>query len=724
MNRLIPAVIAFSASVLSLHGAAPFKTVASPDYLARRDGSLKIKNIEMYKDSTVVTFDAFNYKNRSVTVDSVMAIAADGKTYMPFSVEGAEFGLPIVMDESRTHQFRLVYPPIKKKTRLIDIVVPGNGKVISGVRLDGKNYDRMTSDQWLVNNTVPYPGKLDTLVYDRPHKAVIKGMFTGYDKQMHGDNFLIYNTDEMLDLSKPTVVPIADDGTFEIEIDCYMPKHIFAMIWKYIRRNMYIEPGRELRLFFDFDRLIGQYWGFENQRTTIFNGGELGQINEDIICSPEMWGYRCIPELNDSTPLDSAMMMIAQKHEANLDELSKFFVEFKVCSPSRELISNREKAQMVTFIVNTASEAKYTAMYNRKPAPEAPRDMFGFLKNGFDSDAMAVASTDGHLINGMAFSDLDRLIGEENEYLFIVRDFGLAYLKSRGAELTADEQKTLDWIDEHEGEEMWLGTDSLNMFRSMPFNVARRSGLMNDYKQFNDSLIKDESFKVYDLSNAIVRNMSRKAREINTYLGTEEPPLWWQILRASYLVSYGGMPTDAVEQRDAFEVLKQLKDNGVFTSEAVYDALTNYYMTAYEPIVLPETRGGDLVRSIIEPYKGKFVLMDLWATTCGPCRSGIEHSMEFRVKNRGNDDFAFVFVTSENDSPRKEYDEYSKMYLDGEDCHYLSTSDYNLLRELFEFSGIPRYVLFARDGRVASKKFMGPYMMPNFLDKQGIKYIR
>ena len=155
MNRLIPAVIAFSASVLSLHGAAPFKTVASPDYLARRDGSLKIKNIEMYKDSTVVTFDAFNYKNRSVTVDSVMAIAADGKTYMPFSVEGAEFGLPIVMDESRTHQFRLVYPPIKKKTRLIDIVVPGNGKVISGVRLDGKNYDRMTSDQWLVNNTVP-----------------------------------------------------------------------------------------------------------------------------------------------------------------------------------------------------------------------------------------------------------------------------------------------------------------------------------------------------------------------------------------------------------------------------------------------------------------------------------------------------------------------------------------------------------------------------------------
>ena len=271
---------------------------------------------------------------------------------------------------------------------------------------------------------------------------------------------------------------------------------------------------------------------------------------------------------------------------------------------------------------------------------------------------------------------------------------------------------------------MWLGTDSLNMFRSMPFNVARRSGLMNDYKQFNDSLIKEESFKVYDLSNAIVRNMSRKAREINTYLGTEEPPLWWQILRASYLVSYGGMPTDAVEQRDAFEVLKQLKDNGVFTSEAVYDALTNYYMTAYEPIVLPETRGGDLVRSIIEPYKGKFVLMDLWATTCGPCRSGIEHSMEFRVKNRGNDDFAFVFVTSENDSPRKEYDEYSKMYLDGEDCHYLSTSDYNLLRELFEFSGIPRYVLFDRDGRVASKKFMGPYMMPNFLDKQGIKYIR
>lgn len=724
MNRLFLAFIAILLSELSLHGTVPYKTVVSPDYIARKDGSLKIKHIELYKDSTVVTFGAFNYPGKSVTVDSAMVIEADGKIYKPLKSEGAELGVPMVMTESRTQQFKIVYPPIKKKTKLMDVVDLRDGKVFAGVRLDGKKYDRITSDKWHAENAVPYPGRPDTLVYDRPRKAVVRGMFTGYDKQMHGSNFLIYNTDELLDQSKPIVVPISDDGSFEVEIDCYMPKHISAIIWKCIMRSMYIEPGRELKLFFDFDRLIGQYWGFENQRTTIFNGGELGSINEDLICSPKMWGYHSIPQINDSTPLDSVLQLIQQTHEANKETLNKFFSDFNIGENSKDLITHCEKAEMVGFLARMVSDAKFKAFYNKKQPPEVPAYMYDVLKHGFNVDDIAVAATHCHLFNSLAFSDLDRLIGSNDEYLYIIRDFGLAYLKSHGAELTDEEQKTLDWIDCHDGEEMWLSSDSLMMLRSMPFYVAKRTDMLSVYKHFSDSVAKSGAFRQSDFKRSIVRNLSRKAREICDYVDTEEPPLWWQIVKASYLATYGGMPADVVDQRDAMEVVKQLKDNGVFTSEAVCDALKRYYLTAYNLIELPETSGGDLVRSIIEPYKGKYVLMDLLATTCGPCRAGIEHSMEFRVKNRGNDDFAFVFVTSESNSPRKDYDEYSKIYLDGEDCHYLDNSDFNLLRELFEFNGIPRYVLFDRDGNVASKNFAGPYMLPDFLDRQGINYIK
>ena len=38
--------------------------------------------------------------------------------------------------------------------------------------------------------------------------------------------------------------------------------------------------------------------------------------------------------------------------------------------------------------------------------------------------------------------------------------------------------------------------------------------------------------------------------------------------------------------------------------------------------------GEQMLRKIIEPYKGKIILLDIWGTWCSPCKEGLKHSQE------------------------------------------------------------------------------------------------
>ena len=119
---------------------------------------------------------------------------------------------------------------------------------------------------------------------------------------------------------------------------------------------------------------------------------------------------------------------------------------------------------------------------------------------------------------------------------------------------------------------------------------------------------------------------------------------------------------------------------------------------------LPEGKATDIFRRIVDPYKGKIVFVDFWATSCGPCRAGINGMKSVREKFK-NSDVAFVFITDEKSSPLEAYDAFMK---DVEGYKYrIPESDYNYLRELFHFDGIPRYVILDREGKVLDDNYNG-----------------
>lgn len=135
---------------------------------------------------------------------------------------------------------------------------------------------------------------------------------------------------------------------------------------------------------------------------------------------------------------------------------------------------------------------------------------------------------------------------------------------------------------------------------------------------------------------------------------------------------------------------------------------------------IPETKGGDIVRRMIAPHKGKFVLLDFWGTTCGPCRADIDRFSELRKSYTESPDFTYLFVSSPQNSPEEDYKKFVSSKLEGEESIFLPMNEFAYLQELFNMNGIPRYVLINREGEIMDDNF-DLYGLESFLKNEGIR---
>ncbi|MDR2287082.1 MAG: TlpA family protein disulfide reductase [Prevotellaceae bacterium] len=132
--------------------------------------------------------------------------------------------------------------------------------------------------------------------------------------------------------------------------------------------------------------------------------------------------------------------------------------------------------------------------------------------------------------------------------------------------------------------------------------------------------------------------------------------------------------------------------------------------TAYE---LPDTEETAAFKKIIEPFKGKYILVDFWATWCGPCVSEIKDSKAIRESHKDSKDVAFVFITGAKESPLEQYNKFIEEQ-GLEHTYIVSELDYFSFRQLFAFNGIPHYVVVDREGRILNN-ITGMYNFENEL---------
>ena len=161
------------------------------------------------------------------------------------------------------------------------------------------------------------------------------------------------------------------------------------------------------------------------------------------------------------------------------------------------------------------------------------------------------------------------------------------------------------------------------------------------------------------------------------------------------------------------DTLKALVANPV--GIAMIEKQSNYYLaienSEFDKLVLKSSdnlkdisEGEALLKKILEPYKGKFVLLDVWGTWCGPCREALSHSTEEYARLK---DYDIQYLYLANSSPQTAWENVIKEYnVSGPNVAHFNLPDDQqaAIEHHLNVHAWPTYKLFDRNGNLLDLK--------------------
>ena len=135
------------------------------------------------------------------------------------------------------------------------------------------------------------------------------------------------------------------------------------------------------------------------------------------------------------------------------------------------------------------------------------------------------------------------------------------------------------------------------------------------------------------------------------------------------------------------EVLRQHAERMESVNEAVIASLD------------ARVEGADILPEIIAPHKGRAILIDFWATWCGPCRKSMQSMVPLK-KSLSSRDIVYIYLTGPS-SPEGVWKS-SLTRMTG--VHYrLTEAQWKYLCDAYGVTGIPAYLIISHDGKLQGR---------------------
>lgn len=703
------------------------RVIENPEFEVTNSGITHISKIELNKDATRIHIHNKFIPKWWVTFEKDIFIQLDNNVKLNvLDIEGAKFDEKITMPESGEKTIVLIFPPISEAVKKMDY----NNEVFGIALVEGTKKS---------NKSPEIPNHVSKWIDDELKKATAKplanfssdqffnestgrlvGYIKGYDVRLGFKTGIMYTDNDITNEDYPVVIEIHPDGRFEADIPLISPSYSY-MVFRSIGVKFYIEPKQTLAMILDWDeflyadRMRNSQHNFKN----ISFKGSLAKTNEDLIgFNEKAFDYKSFTKKKKTISPQAFKEEEAIDHKKNLENLETYLKNNAISDKAKILIKNKIDLEHANHLFNFVSDRDYYAKQdttNQVLKIPVENDYFDFLqKMDLNDQSLLALNEFSTFVNRLEFSKPIRVFPKSNETntsSFTPEKTFEQYLELEKIEITENDkvvmesQKTKEFksfaayeeFQKQYSETYKNASKAYSQKYVDPFiNMPKPEKVTMEKWQLRDSIVKNvfhlEKNLVYEVIKIRALDFDIKRSD------SENAHAYWNELQKDITHPF-------LKEQGERMVNKQYPISS-FQNNSLTDNLNrkvNINATALQN-KLPEGKATDIFKNIIATHKGKILFIDFWATTCGPCVAGIKRMKETRKEYKDNKDFEFVFITDESLSPLEPYNKFV-VEQELENIYRLASDDYNYLRQLFKFNGIPRYVVIDKKGEVINDNF-------------------
>jgi thiol-disulfide isomerase/thioredoxin len=659
--------------LLSFSVLASSKTIINPHYEFKKSGIYNVTKIELTDTATLLTINNTFIPHWWVQFNDYESIrnSDTGQEFKIKGIIGAVMNEKLWMPDSGDSAVVLIFPPLPTNVKKIDY-----SEGIYGISLDaskaGERKPNTISpeiERWLnaeqarAKKKTPIDFKSNEFYNETPARII--GCIKGFDKRAGSSTGIIYASNEFTRNDYPIVVKIEPDGRFEAELPLNNPKYTYAVLGDHFIFPFYIEPGHTLTMIFDWDEFLtaDRKRNIRYQFNQIEFRGPLADLNQELLVYPEReFNYN---EFDKKRKTMAPMDFDADQQESlenNLRHLEDYLNKNKVSAKAQTILRNSLIIENATRRFDYTMSRDYYAKQdstNEILKLPVPGEYYNFLKKiDLNDPSILVVREFSSFINRFEYCEafkkaqqsyyqnrnLNRPKPEKNILEYFVeekielpeRDLQFLTLALKG-NLTEEEITTLKQLEDVKKEFNTKYKDHLAKYAKkyvQPQDQKMANSDEIDIWKAKDSVLVHEMGLAPNLCYEIakVRSLKFTFQHMNE---KERASEFWSSLKSGITTPY------------------LIKTGDQLLTEIFPDK-----QIAAKP--LPKGPATQVFRKITDPYKGKILFVDFWATTCGPCVAGIKNMKSIREKYQGNPDFEFIFITDERSSPLNNYNSFVK----------------------------------------------------------------